>query len=1208
MSYEPERYGAKCPVCPLREERDGPPVPNEWPDNPRALLIGEAPGGSEIAKGAPFCGKAGIELMQGLAAVGIRRSQVALSNVISCRPPENEYAKLIHQIQRENKSREREGLNLIPTPAQCCRPRLVREIAALPRIVALGGTAYHAVLGAGSIMEQRGGPREATIEVDQDGSPKIIPVRVLPTLHPSFVMRSRRWRAAFRADLGRAFRWFSSGLAWRDPDVLYAPRPAELRVFLASIRSDPFSVFDVETSAGYRDHFEPMADRLKCIGIGVARGIAAVIPFRSMEGKTYYSKSEQAEIVAILKDYLINPAWKKAGWHSRIYDTQVIQAQLGVIPTPHLDGIMVHRVAEPELPHNLGYAGSVHTDVDKWKAGHIATKSQSDKELHLYNAKDCVVTAMAIPALVKVARDRNQAHLIPVFQRLQDVCVGLHQNGMPVDQKKRREWDLRLLRQADAKRKLIRELSGNSSLNPASFPQIASLLFERSNIAPHHYTELGDPSTDDDALRAFLSDTWGLDPKRRALVTAIRDFRRVAKRRGVVVRLRPISEDVITADDLADYTEDGESRDQKAERLELEFARKKKGKARAPGLVLPDGRVHADYNSHGTVGWRMSSSNPNMQNFDPKLRDIFVAPLGFVFVGCDEAQLELRMVAGLAGAQYYIDAFKANADPHRNLCIDVFGDRFLNASPDHQKKLRVCVKQLTYGCAAKGTRIVTLGPEGAKPIEELEPGLDWTWTWDGKKYSPTKIMNKWSRGTRKCVRVTFEWSKGAAEVLRDSAVFTVEHRFILRDGLDCAAGDLRPGDSLMPFGRWRSGPYRMIDLFNDGGRYGEHRAVMDLEVGDPRMVHHQDENGCNNRPDNLLIVTAKEHAIHHWDDERRELQRKANKEIWGDHDVMNAKLTAGRLASSMWRAVNRKNYMKMRAGLDKARSEGRGTARGQLRPSKLDAFRGRMGILSDADLARMIGVTPQAIYAYRKKRGIPSPPKPNHTVISVEPAGEFEVWDIEVDHPSHNFAIEAGIFVHNSLYAAEDKTKQEIITSAEDEDETLMFPDFTMREISAFSQAWFHRVPEIPDWWDRVVADWRRDHFLAEPIMGLKCDFLDGEELNKLVNYQAQSGGAGLVHLATFRFLEQIPFFKWGRGTGLVQQGHDALVALIPADHGPWKIDEKGRETWCAPDCTCRASKVARFMEECMAEDGRKYGMDVSFAGEAKIGRTWKAV
>ena len=878
MHYDPKAHGARCDLCPLAEDRMGPPVPPEWPSTkPRALLVAERPGADEVKARAPLVGRAGQELMACLGAVGVKRPEVALSSAILCRPPDDNLDRVLHQIQKVNKQRMLGGVDPIPTPMACCLPRLRREIARCTNVVALGKVPYQSITGRNtSITEARGGPIEFRVDRPEEwGVPFEFSVKLLPAFNPAHVIRFRRWRGPLRSDLGRAFRWFEEGLNWTSPVPITAPRPAKLREFLDGIRG-VFSVFDVETSPGFPDqgHYDACYDRLRCLGIGTADGRAIVIPFRSVETgegvRTWYTMEEFKEIVSLVKEYLYSPAWPKGGWNSRVYDALVLKHYFGDYPKPNIDGIPLHRVAEPEMKHNLGLVGSIYTDVDKWKAGHTATTAPSDNELWQYNATDTVVTAKVIPQLVEVAKKRQMVEQAKTFAKLMDVCRDLHVNGIRVDQEKRREWDAKLLVQARAHRDRVRALSKMPNLNPGSFLQLADLLFEKLKIAPYSYSEkTGEPSTGDDALRAFLSSTWGLPTETKQLIGAIRDFRRATKRRGVVVRLRPIDEPYFEAPELIE--EDETDREDGIETKTKKRSKQAKQKERACGLVLKDGRVHADWNSHGTTGWRFSSSGPNMQNLENILRDMFVASPGNVLVGCDEAQLELRMVAGMARSAYYLEAFNSGADPHFALCLDVFGVGFKDLPKDQQKKLRVIVKALTYA----------------------------------------------------------------------------------------------------------------------------------------------------------------------------------------------------------------------------------------------------------------------------------------------------------------------------GLYGAEDETKHEIVTAAEDEKEQLIFPDLTMRQVAAFTNAWHRRAPEIKRWWESLLMTYRRQGYLTEPVMGLRLDFLDGEDPNKMYNYPAQSGGAAMVHRAMFRFLNEVPFFKWGPGTGLIQQAHDSLVVEVPEAEG---------------------ERVKKLLEEAMTEHGGKFGLDLPFIGEAKVGHNLKEV
>jgi DNA polymerase len=104
--------------------------------NPRAdiMFIGEAPGADEDQQGEPFVGRAGQLLNNMISAMGIRREDVYIANIIKCRPP-------------GNRTPEREE-------CETCSPFLMRQIEVVkPKIiVALGAVAAKTLLGVNDAM------------------------------------------------------------------------------------------------------------------------------------------------------------------------------------------------------------------------------------------------------------------------------------------------------------------------------------------------------------------------------------------------------------------------------------------------------------------------------------------------------------------------------------------------------------------------------------------------------------------------------------------------------------------------------------------------------------------------------------------------------------------------------------------------------------------------------------------------------------------------------------------------------------------------------------------------------------------------------------------------------------------------------------------------------------------------------------------------
>jgi DNA polymerase len=153
-----------CVACPELAASRTQVVPGVAPPGADVLLVGEAPGAQEDETGVPFVGRSGRLLDGLLGEAGLRRDQVAVANVLKCRPPAN------------RKPRRAEVAR--------CRPWLDRQLDLLDPVVvvALGGTAAEWFVGPGA--------RIAALR-DQG---RVTPLlhggrRLLVTYHPSAAIR-----------------------------------------------------------------------------------------------------------------------------------------------------------------------------------------------------------------------------------------------------------------------------------------------------------------------------------------------------------------------------------------------------------------------------------------------------------------------------------------------------------------------------------------------------------------------------------------------------------------------------------------------------------------------------------------------------------------------------------------------------------------------------------------------------------------------------------------------------------------------------------------------------------------------------------------------------------------------------------------------------------------------------------------------------------
>lgn len=137
------------------------------------LLLGEAPGAEEDRQGLPFVGQSGQLLDKALAAVGLDRTKVYITNILPWRPPGN----------RTPNTQE----------VALFRPYVIKHISLInPKVVVcLGGTSTKALLQTTEgIMRLRG--RWTSVEG--------ISAKIIPTFHPAYLLRSPSQKKEFWRD------------------------------------------------------------------------------------------------------------------------------------------------------------------------------------------------------------------------------------------------------------------------------------------------------------------------------------------------------------------------------------------------------------------------------------------------------------------------------------------------------------------------------------------------------------------------------------------------------------------------------------------------------------------------------------------------------------------------------------------------------------------------------------------------------------------------------------------------------------------------------------------------------------------------------------------------------------------------------------------------------------------------------------------------
>lgn len=977
---------------------------------------------------------------------------------------------------------------------------------------------------------------------------------IVPTLSPTALLTagsdyaaSGKYTEVVREDFAKALRLTISAPTWDEamifdsdaagrPWRLY-PTETEAVEFFAPFflalkmgEQPPVLTVDVETSGEH-----PLSCKLLCVGLGYVddtrKERVINVPFHVPGGARYWRPEHEEAVRFYMGLVLADPRIVKS-FHNGSFDTVVLGSHGLPVNGWREDTMVLAHITDSELPLNLGFVASRYTDSRYWKDDVKGEQSWVDKDatvLRSYNLRDVLVTMRVRGPLTQTMYELSSKLTFTYENELRcsQIMARATTRGVLVDMERRdsRVVDAsgrpvglgpQLEQQRDRAIADLRVVAG-ADFDPAKPQQVRDLLYRQLKFPEStKLTASGLPGTDKEAL--MLLDQLADTPEQRQVLTNISLYRQADKFLSTFVR----------------------------------------------GLsTLSDGRFHPSWGIRTTSGRFVSS--PNFQNLPTRIKKIFRAAPGRKLVGIDLSQAELRLIAYLANEPTLLQMYRDDINVHtvnasllfRVRCPPEAADPKINhINPQTEayiraalppflglksaeydtwpvvpmkkwKSVRTLAKNAEFGCLAADTKVAVLDDRGSVPICEVRPG-DWTWCWNGTQYEQTRVKKAWCTGVKRVVRLTMRSDTGVVKTM----VLTPGHRVVLRDGSKAEVGTLKPGARLMPFRRYtmKTG-YREIDPRNDGGRAYEHRQV--LGDGGAKHVHHLNHRRDDNRPENLAHVTTKEHRSHHpivWGEEgRRQLSENAKRQ-WKEGRVA-ADLSEKRAASPAWQ----------RAVRDPARwTESLAKAQAVTLANRREAAAQRGPcVCGGAVYAKGLCKTCYHRDYWRRSQ------ERNHTVVSVEPLETpVEVWDLEVEHTAHNFAIENQVFVSNSCYGAMPETVHGVLRAKRDpETLKLLFPGLPLTEIEAINHVWRTKLRTgVVAYWDRIQAAIRATGFYQCPISGRVRRFRDGFKRNEMLNVSVQMGVASWMNLCMVTIQGQ-----FDRETGgdalIVQQVHDALTA-----------------------------------------------------------------
>lgn len=707
--------GARCNECSLFGLRQGP-VPGRVVSNARLTIIGEAPGKTEVEEHRVFAGASGKELNQALGLGQLGRDECTLINTLECRPPDTDLASYLLKHERQNKAAvERAKKNdepippLPPSPVDCCRPRVLNEIAlsGSGTLLAVGGRALHALADYFAVPYGRGKDQVGQIVVHsikkQHGAPIVFPMghvlhdgTTLPepkilcsSLHPAFAMRgARQYKYVIQDDIARAAAIAARGdkLDWQEPQFQIFPSISTIEEYCAAFVAHHAKVtVDIETDSKY-----PTTCRVRCVGLGATidgREWVIVVPFRWMDGREYWP-SRDLKRRALLAVRRVMDGCRLVA-HNGLFDTGVCLrvGLMGDDLKTWFDTMIAHHDTDSnDLPHDLGFVSTRFLEAPMWKADvdhKAAANVARDEDLHVYNARDVLSTMRIEPPLADRISRCVTGEQFAIDTDLAPIArdMGLR-IGLVVNEHIRGRMSKRFNRLTTDFRAQFQGLVANDSrcrdlgdINPRSPPQVQEWLFDRlgytPTLNPQGYEWGGEDDKAATSMPALIKlIEMGVDPNTEEAINILLQFRACETLRGRYIDNLPVR-----------YIDEFNSLP-KAPPAGID-GQEIFGERDLLSIINPNWKIHVVPSGR----W---SSEPNAQNWPARafgfplrrggkvvvdadgkaikvptnMRRMVVAPPGHVIVGADYKQVELRLYAVQADDALVLKAFREGLDAH----------------------------------------------------------------------------------------------------------------------------------------------------------------------------------------------------------------------------------------------------------------------------------------------------------------------------------------------------------------------------------------------------------------------------------------------------------------------------------------------------------------------------------------------------------------
>ncbi len=445
----------------------------------------------------------------------------------------------------------------------------------------------------------------------------------------------------------------------------------EIKSLLGTLEKSKLISFDTETT-----------------GIDANQAELVGMSFCIKSSEAYYVPIPEDQRLALQKVHqfkyiLESPAIEFIGQNIK-YDMLMMKRYGVEMKVPAFDTMIAHYLLEPDLRHKLDYLAESYLNykmvaieelIGKKGSGQGSMRHVELEKIKEYAAEDADLTLQLFGILKKDIRDNDLEKLFQTIELpLVKVLCDIEYEGVKIDGDFLREYSKTLGKQIHDAEQLVYKKAG-SRFNIASPKQVGEVLFDKLKI-PYKWkkTSTNQYSTDEDKLNELAEEF--------EIVNDILEFRKLSKLKSTYVDALPLMINPLT------------------------------------------GRVHSSFNQARAATGRLASENPNLQNIPIKdeagreIRKAFIPrDSHHVLISADYSQIELRLIAEIAGEEKMLDAFIKGQDIHRATAAKVYDVEYDAVSSDQRRNAKTVNFSILYGAGATNiSRQLGIGRGEAKTL------------------------------------------------------------------------------------------------------------------------------------------------------------------------------------------------------------------------------------------------------------------------------------------------------------------------------------------------------------------------------------------------------------------------------------------------------------------------------------------------------------